>query len=245
MAVVAAAFGFTVAGLITRKYMLVKHTSVMRFLSIFAWIMVASLAADPIFFAITRNLTTQEMADSVIQIQTSFSFAGTALANIVLICFLKSIFYEGRSKLWMRAIVVIELGVAILMPVLAFAVAEPLYVLVLHAFASIIIYIFQAIRAFAIGSKLKREKSTDVASINGITLIGLSGVLLISTFCAFIMQEIAFVFKEDFLAIGLIDNLGCSLFVAIGFVLAVVSLFVLYVGYYVPSWIKKRWQSGT
>lgn len=245
VSVIAAICSCILAIFITRKYIVVKRTTAMLWLTLISFALTIAVASDPIVFVITRSLSSQAEADRIIQIQSSFAFAFTAVANIFLVFLLRSIFYENKFNIWMLVLVFMELFVAIFTPALTIAGSEPIAVLIVHMIASFVIYYMQALRSFKLRKSLMARELKDVTSVNGITYIGLSGILLIVTLVSFILQEIAFAFEDVFRQAGLIDALGCSLFVVLGFVMAVVSVSVLYVGYYVPAWVRKRWESGS
>src|SRR5271157_904695 len=245
VSIIAAACSCMLALLIARKYYRVKRTAAMRCLTLIAFALTLAVGSDPIVFALTRSLPSQADADRIIQIQSSLAFALTAVANIFLVLLVKDIFYENKYKLWMLVLVFMEIAVAILEPALTIAGSEPIEMLLVHMIASFVLYFMLAVRSFKLRARLLQSETRDVVGVNGFTFIGLSGILLIVTVISFIMQEIAFAFEDVFRQLGLIDSLGCSLFVVLGFAMAVISVVVLYIGYYVPARVRNRWESGS
>ena len=240
ISVVAVTLGYVQCLLFLHKYKVIKRTRILCDLTTMSFIIVSALAGLPIFFVISRFLPTQEAADRLINIQTAFSFSGTALGNLFLISFIKSVFFENQLKGWLKVLIVLEIVVIPSAPVVTILDLEPLLVLGPHAIASILLYTIEASRAFNITKHL-RITNGDPVSINGTMFIGFSGLLLDMTIFFFIMQEVAFAARDVFEPLGLIDAVGCSLFIATGLVAAMIAVAMLYLGYYVPDWIKKKW----
>ncbi|MEX2684202.1 MAG: hypothetical protein Q6373_021710 [Candidatus Sigynarchaeota archaeon] len=240
ISVVAVILGYVQCFLFLHKYMVVKRTRILRDLTAMSFAIVSALAGLPIFFVVSRYLPTQDAADRLINIQTAFSFSGTAIGNLFLLSFIKSVFFENKMNMWMKALIFLEIIVIPSAPVVTILDLEPLLVLGPHAIASIVIYTIEAVKAFNITKHLKITNG-DPVSINGTMFIGLSGLFLDATIFLFVMQEITFATRDVFEPLGLIDAVGCSLFVAAGLVAAMIAIAMLYLGYYVPDWIKKRW----
>ncbi len=244
ISVMAVILGYVQCFLFLHKYAFIKRTRILRDLTIMSFIIVSALAGLPIFFVCSRFLPTQDMADRLINMQTAFSFSGTALGNLFMLEFMKSVFFENKMKGWMKALIVLEIIVIPSAPVVTILGLDPLLVLGPHAIASILIYTIEAAKAFNLTKHL-RITNGDHVSINGTMFIGFSGLLLDVTISLFIMQEVAFAAREVFEPLGLIDAVGCSLFVAIGLVSAMIAVAMLYLGYYIPGWIRKMWLAGT
>jgi hypothetical protein len=242
ISLVAVVFGYVLCFLFLHKYLAIKRTRILRDLTLMSFIMVTSLAGLPLFFVVSRFLPAEAEADSLINLQTAFSFSGAAIANVFLILFIKSVFYEGKTAWWMRVLFVVEIVVIPSSPVVTLLGLDPLIILGPHMLACITIYTTEAVKAFNITKHL-RATNGDPVSINGTLCIGFSGLLLEVTIFLFVMQEVAYAARAVFEPIGLIDAAGCSLFVAIGLVTAMVAVAMLYLGYYIPGWIKALWLS--
>jgi hypothetical protein len=152
------------------------------------------------------------------------------------------VFYEGRTVWWMRVLFVVESIVIPGAPVIMLLELDSLIILGPHMIACIILYTIESVKAFKLTKQL-RATGGDPVSINGTLFIGFSGLLLEATIFLFVMQEVAFAARDTFEPTGLIDAAGCSLFVAIGLVSAMVAVAMLYLGYYIPGWIKAFWLS--
>lgn len=110
--------------------------------------------------------------------------------------------------------------------------------LLLHVAISLLLYIYQSFKSLVLANKTKENLAK-----NALISITVSGLLLIGTLAMFMIQEIAFIMFDEFHAIGLIDELGCSFFIPLGWTFAILSSFSLFIGYYVPRWIKHMWNA--
>jgi hypothetical protein len=242
ISVVAVSLGYVLCFMFLHKYLAIKRTRILRDLTLMSFVMITSLAGLPVFFVVSRFLPTEAEADGLINIQTAFSFSGAAVANIFLVLFIRNVFYEGTTVWWMRVLFVVEFIVMPGSPVITLLELDPLIILAPHMIACVAIYTIEAVKAFNLTKHL-RATNGDPVSINGTLFIGFSGLFLMVTIFSFVMQEVAFAARDIFEPIGLIDASGCSLFVAIGLVVAMVAVAMLYLGYYIPGWIKALWLS--
>jgi hypothetical protein len=224
-----------------KKYLTVKNTILMKHLVFtFIFLMIA-VALDPISFLVSRFFPTIEMANDFVGFLTSISFGFTALANVVFVRFLARVFQRNEGKkIWVNVIIAAEISVIAGLPIFTGLKNEfgQVIFLMLHIAISMSLYIYQSIRSFTLAKKTK-----EILAKNALRSIMTSGLLLIGTLVMFMVQEFAFIMIEDFRAIGLIDELGCSLFIPIGWTLAILSTFSLFIGYYVPGWVKRRWKA--
>jgi hypothetical protein len=88
---------------------------------------------------------------------------------------------------------------------------------------------------------LKQEPNKDIIGMKGVFYIGISGLLLFFTYLCFVLQEINYMIVTLPGMSWIVDNLGCSYFIPTGWIMAGLSTFSLYVGYFQPEWVKKRW----
>jgi hypothetical protein len=242
ISLLAVIFGYVLCFMFMHKYLSIKRTRILRDLTCMSFVLVSSLAGLPIFFVVSRFLPTEVEADRLINIQTAFSFSGAAIANIFLMLFMSNVFYEGKRPWWMRVLFILEIVVIPGSPVTTLLDFDPMIILLPHVAASITIYTIEAVKAFNLTKHL-RATNGDPVSINGTLFIGFSGLFLEVTILLFVLQEVAFAARDMFEPLGLIDQAGCSLFVAIGLVSAMVAVAMLYLGYYIPGWIKAFWLS--
>ncbi|MFX0100565.1 MAG: hypothetical protein ACFFCS_13405 [Candidatus Hodarchaeota archaeon] len=223
-----------------KKYLTVKKTVLMKLL-VYTFIpLMIAVASDPISFIISRFFPTIDQANDFVSFLTSITFCFTALANIFFARFLARVFQKNEGKkIWVLIITAAELCVIVGLPTFTGLKNETgqLIFLLLHIAISLSLYIYQSFRSFTLARKTK-----EILSKNALKSITASGLLLIGTLVMFMIQEIAFMMIEDFKAVGLIDDLGCSLFIPIGWTLAILSTFSLFIGYYVPGWVKRRWR---
>lgn len=70
--------------------------------------------------------------------------------------------------------------------------------------------------------------------------LSFAGIFLLVTFLALVMQEIAFEFSAAFILVGFIDALGCSFFADVAWIAALIGISLLFIAFYIPSWLKSR-----
>jgi hypothetical protein len=240
ISVVAVIPGYILSFMFLHKYLTIKRTRILRDLTIMSFILISALAGLPIVFVISRFLPTVAEADTLVNIQTAFSFSGTAIANMLLMQFMNNVFFEAKPRWWIRLLFIVEIIVIPGAPLVTLLDLDTFIILGPHVIACILIYTIEAVKAFNLTKHL-RATNNDVVSINGIMFIGFSGLCLDATIILFVMQEIAFGASDLFEPLGVIDAAGCSLFVASGLVAAMVAVGMLYLGFYIPAWIKKIW----
>lgn len=174
-------------------------------------------------------------------LQGVLSFGFTGYANIFLILFLVEVFYKNQTTLFAKILILFE---ALVLPIgvyFYYTNQDTLPLLLIHLLASFIIYLTQFHQGIRLRRKLNTETPQDKVSINGFTFIGVAGLLQFLTFVSFIMQELSMFLGDLYIQWGLMQE-GASIFIPIGFFLAGVAAFVLYLGFIMPDWIKRRWQ---
>jgi hypothetical protein len=165
----------------------------------------------------------------IISFGWGLAFGMSAIANIFLYVFMLEIFYTGRSAggVKLKIFIVVELGVAILMPILgplsniisAFASAL-LLVLMVHLFFSLALYI-TLIRA----TTASIVKTSDATARKGFSLIRMAGYAIIIAYCFFVLDRIwQILFEPE----------GYTIWVLLGWISAGVTGVLLYLGFVLP-----------
>ncbi|UYP44092.1 hypothetical protein NEF87_000377 [Candidatus Lokiarchaeum ossiferum] len=231
--------GYVISLFIFMKYVN-KRKNIVLYLFMTAFFLITAALIDPIVLLVSRNQLTLELADIMINKGASISFSLTAVANIFLLLFQKDVFYLNRKSTLIGVLIVIEIFIAIITPILGLMSIDIFILLVIHLLTSFIIYGNQAQKANQVSKKsVSRE---DVVGKKGLSYLKFSGIVLSFVLVSFIFQEIIRMFKDFFIPIGLIDELGCSLFVPLAWLLSLIGLYCMYIGYLMPEWIKKRWE---
>jgi hypothetical protein len=230
-------FSYYVMVLIINKYH-EKKSNIVRTLAFCIFFLASAVIIDPATFVIFRAFgLTGAPWNYATGIQTTASFGLAGIANAFLVGFLVKVFREGKYTWYSYIIIVLELVVLPWGLYLSIVGQDTLPVLALLLAASLVLYIIQIVVASRLEGRI--DKSQDYVSFKGIQYIGVSGMFLIATFAAFVLQEVA---KQVsiFASIGLMEG-SDSIFVPLGWVFAGITTYLLYVGYIMPEWVKKRW----
>jgi hypothetical protein len=228
-------FSFYIAFLTLKRYF-ERHNQIAAILATFIFLLAAALLLDPIFL-LYRATTDIDL----IALQSVLSFGLTGYANILLIIFLRDVFYNKKTGWYPIPIIIIE---ALILPVGVWINRSGLDIIPLfglHLLMSFIIYLTQFVKSVYLQRRLRAEHKEDVVGRNGFKYIGLAGLMLFLTYVSFILQEFVSIVPELYEHYNLVQN-GATIFIPIGFLLAGISAFCLYIGFLMPEWIKKRWQ---
>ncbi len=227
-------FAFIVDMSILQKYRIAK-TNVRLSVMLMIGLLALAILIDPIFFAVSRVVAnTPAEGDFIIDNQGAWSFALVGFANLCLAYFVQIVFYEKKPRHLLYLYWVVELGLSILLPINAMVgFFDNFYTFALQLIISLILYLLQFIASINLSAKISPGKE-HAAHKRAIQAIGLAGFLLTLTIFCFVLQE----FAGD---IGLADSLGCSYFIPIAWLLAGLSTFSIYLGYFMPDWLKKRY----
>lgn len=223
---------------ITKRYF-VRKTSILRTLAYVIFFLATAIIIDPLLFTIYRLNGIQ--GDSWIyaeNIQNVLSFGFCGIANAFLVSFLVNIFSEGKYPKYSYVLIILELTVLPVGLYLAIIAQDTLPIMLVLVIASVFIYVLQMIATSNLRRRMKG--ASDIASYKGILYIGLSGLFLLATFTAFILQEVGMQDPADFVTLGLMQGTS-SIFIPIAWVFAGITTYSLYVGYVMPEWVKKRW----
>lgn len=234
-----AGLGYILSALILKKY-LKKRINIVLFLFFSAFFLITATLIDPVILLISRNQLTKMLADEMIEKGSAISFSLTAIANIFLLEFQINIFYKEKRTLFITILILIEGIIAIITPILRFNGVDIFYILIAHMLTSFIIYGNQFRLAHQLRAKIKPNE--DLVGKKGLLYLELAGISLGLVLISFLFQEILFMFQDIFIPTGLIDELGCSLFVPIGWTFGLIAMFFMYIGYLMPDWIRKRWE---
>jgi len=226
----------------TVRYMK-KKTKIMGYLASMVSILAISLLLDPIFFGIYMF----EDID-LIDLQTYLSLGTTGIANIFLLRFVQEVFSKKKNGVFPLLFILIEIIVLPLLMVNYFLLEDNeligLAALGIHLLLSSYLYIMQWNLAFKLRARITKETPNDKVSAQGLKYIGLGGMLLFFTYLSFVLQEVAVMegIYDVFYSIGFVDASESSVFLPLGFLLAGISTYMLYIGYFAPAWIKRRWE---
>ncbi len=216
-----------------------KKSDIVRVLTLAVFSLSTAVAIDPLLFVIFRLSGLQGAGwNYATDIQSTLSFGLAGLANAFLVSFLVKVFTESRYPWYSYLLIILELSVLPIGLYLAIFGEDTLPILLLLVVTSIVLYTLQIIAA----ARLRRRiiERNDPVAYHGIQYIALSGIFLIATFGAFVLQEIAKLVPE-FAIMGLMQS-NSSIFIPLGWIFAGITTYFLYIGYIVPDWMKRRWE---
>jgi hypothetical protein len=227
---------------VLRKF-LVKKTKILANLTLMMIFMTLALLLDLVTFLATRNMSSIEAANAIITKQSVISLGLNAIGNVFLIRFTVQIFYKEHYQIWHYIVIILEIIVLPLGIVLTFNNIDALIVYAFHMVVSLILSFNLFFQALWLRMRLKAEVPKEIDSRNGVTYIGLSGIgLFLALFC-FVLQEVARIFRDVFAPIGLIDQYDSSVFAVIAYLFAFTTIYLIYIGFIMPDWIKKIWHN--
>jgi hypothetical protein len=228
-------FSFYLSAMLFRKY-IERRSRITAILTGYLLLLAIAVILDPIFLTI-RNL----MDVDYISLQGLYSFGLTAYANILLVIFLREVFYKKEMNWIVYLIIIIE---ALILPIalwLYYSNQDTIIILGLNLLVSFIIYLNQFIKSITLRIRIKMESPNDKVSYMGTTFIGFSGLMLFSAYVSFLLQEMNSFFGDLYENLGIIAN-GGSIFIPIGFFLSGIAAIFIYLGFVMPNWLKKRWE---
>ncbi len=247
---VVAAFSFIVMGFAIQGYF-ARRTKVMSCLSLF--LLFASLAVflDPFFVFLQLNTDVIPGPPNTYYwtFANVFPFALIAIANAFLVWFIVLVYYQEQKRPFFYVLVIASLVMATFIPVVGIAkdrnhaLDDAFFaMLVIYLAISLVIYVLLAVKSFQTSARI--QKSTDKVSRAGMIFIGLCSIFLLSTLASFVMQELPGIIPEFAAALEAagFKQGGCTFFVPIGWVLSGVSLVLIYLGYIMPDWLRRRIQ---
>ncbi len=173
-----------------------------------------------------------------------------AIASIFMVWFIVLVFYHEQKNLFFYILVMASVIMAVLIPV--FGIASKLipalvdayfFLLVTDLAICIGIYFHLAIKAFQARATL--PAASKVSRV-GMLSIGLCCIFLLCTYGSFIMQELPGVipeFKALLMSLNFIQ-INCTYFITFGWCFAAIALVMLYVGYIMPDWLRRRIQGS-
>ena len=226
--------------LMIKKY-LKKRSGSLRTLTIVTFFLATAVILDPVLFTAYRiaglNGSTFEFA---VDVQTHLSFGCAGISNLFLVVFIVNVFLDGKYPWYSYVFMILELSILPLGLILLFTGQDTLPVLLIFLVTSITIYIMQILVTGRLRRKL--ETGDDRVAYQAILHLEASAFFLIATFIMFILQEVA-VQTPEFASAGLVQGEN-SIFPTIGWILAVITAYYLFVGYLLPDWIKRRWEKN-
>ncbi|MBD3351856.1 MAG: hypothetical protein GF364_10255 [Candidatus Lokiarchaeota archaeon] len=226
-------FGIIITVIIYKKYIQRKQKMLVILGSaLLCWALAALL--DTIFFTIARTETsTIEQFNQIVSLGSFISFVLNAVGNIFLIIFIVYLFFDENYNKLFYTLIVLE---SLILPfgLVCMNTSIPiLFNYMIHLLASFIIYILLALNSFKMRKKLKKIGGTEKSSIMAIEFIGIAGIMLCSLLFCFLIQEI--------ISMSMGENAEQTIFVSLGWLLAGLGAFLLYVGYLKPKWFKRRY----
>ncbi len=188
---------------------------------------------DYSFFTINGLFPTIGVLFDFIMLGSYLSYTSSAIANIFLLIFLRVVFFDGKNKVFIKILTILEAAIGPALVALFFIDEEDLALLVLliHVASALAIYMVQAVNAFKIRNSIKYDKAKRV-EINGLTYIGISGIVLFAAITLFVSHEII-------IQIPIREYWT----VAFGWLLGSIAGVFVYIGYTPPKWLKKRWSA--
>jgi hypothetical protein len=221
---------FTVFGLLIKKN-LIKHSKIIILLAMSIILLGFAACIDAIFFTINgiyHNI--QVGIFDIVTIGSYLSFYCNALSNCFLLKFTKEVFHEKQNKPSWFILYVLEILIGPGLFLSTLQGIEDIYVTLIHVGCSLIIYTLLSYNAFYLSKKVKLDDSNDRVAYLSLNYIGMSGILLFCALCMFVIHEIMLMIPiTEFITVTL------------GWSLGAIAGMVIYVGYIVPEWIKKRW----
>ncbi len=238
MGIIGSLFTFFISFTLLRKYFQKKTTLRLK-AGITIFIFGAALIIDPIFL----SLRAMEVGDWV-GLQSNISFGLLAIGNIGLLMFIREVFYKNEYNWKVYLIIGIEISILPLVLILHYQGIDTIYVLFIHLLASFTIYISQFYQSIQLGRKMRIEAPENVEGLTAIRYIGLSGIFLLLTYVSFIMQELVFLLRDVYEKLNIIQE-GATIFIPLGFFLAGLSAYLLYVGLILPKWLRSYLRKRT
>jgi hypothetical protein len=223
--------------MIFKRYLERKSMVTLK-LALMMLFLATALILDPIFLGV-RAATTIDY----ISLQGVLSFGLSAIANIFLVLFLVEVFFKG--KLGWTAIILMVISATVL-PIGIYMYntgQDTLPLLLVHLLVTFIILLTQAIKGLTLRRRMMLEGDAEKLSINGFLFISLGGIMQFLTYVSFIMQELGAFLGDLYEQYGLVQN-GATIFIPIAFFLSGVASFMLYLGFIMPAWFKKRWEQA-
>jgi len=225
---------YVLDGLIFNKYKM-NRNKIRLSVFLMTFCLATAIIVDPLIFLYSRfAASTLAEADIIIIKQSAISFSLVGIGNLFLAYFIHEVFFEKKPKTMMYLFIGLELFVASILPIITFLGQDffiPLAAQVLMTFLISLTQFIYSIRLQTI--LIKNHENT--ANVQAIRSIGLSGLFLVLSMISFIMQELA----AD---MGVADYLGCSYFIMLGWAFGGLSTLMMYFGYFMPEWLKKRYE---
>jgi hypothetical protein len=181
---------------------------------------------------------TIEVILGVISIGWGLAFSMSAIANIFLYLFMLEIFSEGRSAggVKLRVFIVVELAVAVLLPILApLSSIAPIFnvpvllVLITHLAFALALYI-----TLAIWTTASIRKTTDATARRGFSLIRLAAFAIIIAYCFFVLDRVW---------TNLYEPEAYTIWVIIAWIMGGVAGVLLYSGFVLPTRMRETKRS--
>lgn len=227
-----------VSVLILKRY-LERKTRIAALLAGFLITLSFSVILDPVFLLV-RGIGGLDL----VNFQSLFSLGWMSFANVFLVYFLKEYFY-GNQDHW--AVQPVAISAACVLPCLLVMYAIDgltMIFLALHLSISFTLYLTQFIKSRTLVAMLKREEEIDIIALNGFKYIGLSGLALFISLVFFVLHEVTLMFPEFFISINLLKE-DASIFIGLGFIFGGLAAFSFYIGFLMPTWIRKYWMKST
>jgi hypothetical protein len=246
----AAAFAFIIMGFAAQNYF-ARRTKVLCCLSLYLLFVSLAVFLDPffVFLELNTDVIPQPPNTFYWTFGSVFPFAMIAIANAFLVWFIVLVFFQEHKQPFFYVLVIATAASAGIIPVVGIAKdGDPTLVdaffatLVANLAISLVIYTLLAVKSFQTSARIK--KSADKVSHVGMFIIGLSSIFLLASMGSFVMQELPGIVPEFATALESVGfkQGGCTYFTTIGWVLACASLVLVYLGYIMPDWLRKRIQ---
>ncbi len=232
--IISSIIGFYVLGKLLKRYK-TRKTKVLRY--VVGMMACLAFAAFVDFFAFTidrTNVLDPNLNDRLnpIGLGSAISFSLNAVANIYILLFDKNVFRSKKKTQWMNVVIIAELVVVFGLITSTYTSLEIVYFTLIHVLCSLIIFVVLALDSHLLKQRLVKDKGGHTAESRALQMISYSGIVFIVAISSFVLHEV-------FLMTDLLQEYWT---VALGWILASLGGFLLYLGYVIPDWIRKRWE---
>lgn len=236
-AIAGSIIAFTISGLLAVKNK-TRQSRNIKLLQVFTAFLGMAAVFDWTLFTVKGTFPGSNDAFNYISLGSYLSFSMSAIGNVYLLQFIINVFYEGeKGRAGFAFLAGAELAVGPALVALFFLRETgivpgddfPLVVLLVHVACSLVIYSLQAANAFKVSSRIATDRSKK-ADHAGLTTIGWSGIILFIAIIVFVSHEVIVLIPvREYWT------------VTAGWLLGAVAGVLVYIGYVMPDWFKRRW----
>ncbi len=223
----AAIFGGFVIYLFYQRYQK-KPSVLLKTVIYFLIFMILASVIDAVFFTINRLQPDWRAVFNFVNLGSMLSFSCNAVANIFLLRFTEGVFYENKTHPVRKTLYIGE--ALVIPPVLlsAFIDFDSTVFLLIHVVLSIAIYGILIFNSIKLRQRLLEQGQQEV-QVQSLLFIAFSGLFILLALFSFLTKEVT-------------NMLGYREFfsVALGWVFGAVAALFIYLGFFVPDWMKKE-----